>query len=269
MTVAAQPPALSEGDRIAGDLEVVAHLHRSRLLDVYDVHSDSRDCRCVAKVPRPDRLADAHARERVLSEGRLLLSLAHPHVVRAYELVEEPDPVLVLEALSGDTVGRVLARTTQPLSLHDLAHLGMHLCSALHYLHGRGIVHLDLKPQNVVIDRGMAKLIDLSIARPPGPIRAGTGSRRYMAPEQARGGEVGPPADVWGAGCLLYEAATGRRAFGAREDGYEQLERRPDPVGRSMPRDVSSVIDAALDPDPAARPTVEDLADTLDDALPD
>ena len=270
MTVGSQP-GLAEGERIADDYEVVGLLHRSRLLDVYEVHSDSRDCRCIAKLARPDRGHDERTRRRLRNEGRLLLSFTHPHVVRAYDLVEAPEPVLILETLSGETLERALARTSQPLGMTDLAFLGVHVCSALHYVHGRGIVHLDLKPANIVVDCGRAKLLDLSVARPAGAVAAGLGSRRYMAPEQARGGDVGPPADVWGAGCVLYQAATGPAAFELHRDRYDQLERRATPVaqGRTgLPRAVVAVIDAALDPEPDARPTVQELADALDDAIP-
>ncbi|HEX8104274.1 MAG TPA: serine/threonine-protein kinase [Solirubrobacteraceae bacterium] len=271
MTATLPPPVLATGARVGGDYEVVELLRRSPLFDVYDVHSDSRDCRCVAKLPRPDRAGDERTRRRLVHEGRLLLSFTHPHLVRAYELIEAPEPVLILETLSGETLAHLLARSPRGLPTGDLALLGLQLCSALHYLHGRGIVHLDLKPTNVVIDCGKAKLLDLSVARPPGTTRGGAGSRRYAAPEQIRGGEVGTAADVWGAGCVLHEVATGRRAFEARRDGYEQLERRAEPVATAcpgLPRTVAAVIDAALDPAPDARPSVAELADVLDDALP-
>jgi len=270
VSVAEKPAVLREGERITGDLEVIALLRRSRTFDVYDVFSDSRDCRCVAKLPRPDRADDERTRRRLRHEARMLLSCTHPHLVRAYELHDEPVPVLVLETLSGETLEHALSCSGGPLPLADVALLASHVCSALHYLHGRGIVHLDLKPANIVVDLGRVKLLDLSIARAPGPVAAGTGSRRHMAPEQARGGDVGPPADVWGAGCVLFHALTGRAAFGARPDGFEQLERRAEPLlpGPQLPRAIASVVNAALDPRPEARPTVEELADVLDGAIP-
>ncbi|MEV0304874.1 ABC transporter transmembrane domain-containing protein [Streptomyces prasinus] len=101
-----------------------------------------------------------------------------------------------------------------------LALLGVQLCSALHYLHGQGLLRLDLKPSNVVVDRGHAKVLDLSIARPPGPAPAGVGTFRYLAPEQARGGPLSAAADVWGIGITLYEAAVGDVPFG-RGDSRE------------------------------------------------
>src|SRR5262245_33477547 len=78
-------PLLAEGDRLTPGYMVVAHLHRGDALDVYEVWSAERECRCVAKVLRPDRLEHPGDRQRVLREGRLLQRLTHPHIVRAYE----------------------------------------------------------------------------------------------------------------------------------------------------------------------------------------
>ena len=83
----------------------------------------------------------------------------------------------------------------------------------MRYVHAAGWLHLDLKPSNVIIDAGFAKLIDFSLARAPGNHRAGIGTRPYLAPEQAAGGELGAAADVWGLGSLLFETATGATPF--------------------------------------------------------
>ena len=246
--------------------EIVEHIARSRVLDVYDVYSEERDCRCVAKLIRPD-MDNERRRRRLRDEGRLLLRLAHPHVVRAYELVERPRPVLILETLTGETLSRLIERSTRRLATDDIAFLGMHLCSALHYLHGQGYLHIDVKPSNVVTDNGAAKLLDLSIARPPGRAKRGVGTRQYMAPEQASGVSLTPATDVWGIGATLFEAATGTMPF---PDGG-QLEHRAERVRAlrpRLPRRIADAIDAALDPEPAARPSVRELADALDGSVP-
>jgi serine/threonine protein kinase len=204
---------IAAGRRIAGDYEVVAHIARSQVLDVYDVYSESRRCRCIAKLLRPDRRDDEKARQRLVGEGRLLLGLAHPHFVRAYDLVERPEPVLILETLQGETVAHMIERSRRRLDAVDVAFLGVHLCSALHYLHATGWLHLDVKPSNVVTDGGQAKLLDLSLAQRPGRARRGVGTRQWMAPEQARGDTVDPAADAWGVGATLHAAATGIPPF--------------------------------------------------------
>lgn len=266
MPALATAPAAA-GERIAPGYRVLSHLSRGRLLDTYEVWSDERRCGCVAKTVRPDLLARRDARAALRTEGRLLTSLSHPHIVRAYELRERPLPVLVLESLTGETLAHLLARRTRRLALADVAWLGVHLCSAIAYVHARGFLHLDLKPSNIVCDCGFAKLIDFSIARPRGHARSGSGTRVYMAPEQARHDLLTEATDVWGLGSVLYEAATGRRPHaGERLHDPQRLERRADPVcgSRRLPRALGAAIDACLEPVPRDRPTIGELADALE-----
>jgi serine/threonine protein kinase len=260
---------LAAGAQLAGGYEVIAHLRRGRDLDVYDVWSEERDCRCVAKTARPDKRAHRATRRRLRSEGRLLLSLAHPHIVRAYELVERPDPVVILETIDGETVDHLVGRRAQRLPAIDIAYLGMHLCSAVQFLHRHRIVHMDLKPSNVISDLGQAKLLDLSIARPPQRVKPGIGTPRYMAPEQAHGGEVGPHTDVWGIGAVLYEAAAGAPPFG--EQGVGALNGSaassvPRSVRRHrrLPGELARAIDGCLEMRPGDRPAVMELSRQLD-----
>jgi serine/threonine protein kinase len=259
------PPPLAKGARVAEGYEVIAHLSRGSVLDVYDVWSAERSCRCVAKVLRPDRANEARSRDRLRLEGRLLLRLSHPHFVRAYELLREPTLALILETLSGATLSYLIA-TRQRIPPKDLAILGKQLASALSYLHRHGYLHLDLKPGNVVAQAGVAKLFDLSIARRPGQGHAGAGTVQYLSPEQARGGQVTTAADVWGLGALLFEAATGRPPFAHRRRRYEQLQRRAKVLAGTpgLPPRLAAAIDSCLEPDPAARPTLAALASALE-----
>jgi eukaryotic-like serine/threonine-protein kinase len=259
---------IDPGSELSPGYSVLEHLSRGRHLDVYEVWSETRACHCVAKVLRPDMRADADAQRRLRNEGRLLARLTHPHVVRAYETVSgQHGTVVVLETLGGETLSHLIARRTTRLSAGELAWLGVHLCSAVHYLHGEGILHLDLKPSNVINEQGHAKVIDLSLARAPGRVRAGLGTAQYLPPEQARGGEVGPAADVWGVGAVLYAAATGNRPFGAPDNGaaFEQLRRRATRVRtmRRLPAPLADAIDGCLEPEPADRPTLIALADAV------
>jgi serine/threonine protein kinase len=256
---------LEKGATIAPGYRVVSHLSRGDLTDVYDVWSEERYCRCIAKRLRPES-DDQRRRARLVREGRLLQRLGHPHIARAYEIVHAPGPIVILETLTGETLAHLIGRRRRRLSLDEVAVLGMHLCSAVGYLHDQALLHLDLNPSNVVAECGRAKVLDLSIARRPGRGRAGVGTRQYMAPEQARGGELGPAADVWGIGAVLYEAATGQVPFrslgGSR---YDQLERVADQVSayRRVPPAFAHLVDRSLDADPALRPPVAELAEAL------
>ena len=261
-------PPLSEGAVLAPGYQVVEHLRRGSRLDVYDVWSEERDCRCVAKALRPDRLHDDRARRALRHEGRLLTSLAHPHIVRAFETVPRPHPVVVLETLTGYTLSQMIRASARRLALADVVWLGVHLCSAMHYLHARGYLHLDLKPSNVISENGKTRVLDLSVARPPGRGRKGVGTRVYMAPEQARGDVLSEKTDVWGIGAVLFEAATGRRPFSGNGGGprYPQLERRADPIRmhRRVPAAFAAAVDGCLEPEPSRRPALDELPDVLD-----
>jgi serine/threonine protein kinase len=246
-------------------VRVIAHLHRSRALDVYDAWSDERGCRCTVKTVRPDRLRDRRVVQGLLREGRLLSGMSHPHIVRAYEVHEAPRPALVLETLRGETLAHMVQNAAPRLSAAELGHLGLQLGSGLRYLHGRRTLHLDLKPANVIVDSGQAKLIDLSHAATPGAVPAGRGTWCYMAPEQARGERLGAAADVWGLGAVLYEAATGEMAFGDHDGDdrvdFPQLHRRADRVRhrRRLGAPLAEVIDAALEPDSRQRPHLHEV----------
>jgi eukaryotic-like serine/threonine-protein kinase len=289
---------LAPGETVAPGYDVIEHLRRGRNLDVYDVWSTERACRCVVKALRPDRLGREGPRTRLLGEGRLLCRLTHPHIVRAYEVIEEPLPLVVMETLAGETLGHMIDVREAVLSTPELAQLGLHLASAIRYLHAHGWLHLDLKPSNVIAECGRAKLIDLSVARPPGPAHGGIGTLYYMAPEQVRGGQLGPAADVWGIGTVLFEAATGEPAFddpnadeldygdsdepwasdepyesddlptGERfhESDYPQLStpaRRVDEL-RPLPAELADLVAACLDPDAGRRPGVDELMRALE-----
>jgi serine/threonine protein kinase len=274
MTGDVQAP-LEEGTLLAPGYEVRFHVARSRVLDVYDVWSHERDSHCVAKALRPDRLHETKPRRRLYREGRVLLAMTHPHIVRAYEMIAGPNPVLILEPLTGGSLDHVL-RGDGPLEPAVVAELGVQLCSAMHYVHGRGLVHSDLKPGNVMGDRGYAKVLDFSLARAPGRGHAGRGTAAYLSPEQARGTLVTGAADVWGIGAVLYAALTAQAPFAATdgEPRYPQLARDADRVDEHRAlapefAELSVIVADCLRRDPRERPTVGELADRLDWLLDD
>ena len=277
-------------EMLAPGYRIVEHLSRTRRLDTYEVFSEERACSCVAKTLRPDRRDDERARAALIAEGELLMALTHPHVVRGYELLREPEIVVVMETLDGETLAHLVDRHPDGMAAEDVAWLGLHLASALRYLHHKGRLHLDVKASNVVADGGRAKLIDLSLARSPGRYRAGLGTWCNLSPEQARGGELGPPADVWGLGTVLYEAATGEPAFDddgswteasdtasgpadaprtwttgeQMEAGYPQLDGpAPSASAGGVPAPLAEVIDACLAYQPDDRPSLDEVMERL------
>ncbi len=271
MTVApVAPPVEPVGVELVPGYTVLQLAHRSRLFDVYEVWSVDRHCRCAAKVVRPDRSHEGKGQRRLMREGRLLLSLSHPNVLRAYELCQRPQSALITEALPGMTIGYWIEEHG-PLKKDDLVHLGIHVSSALSYLHGKGVLHLDLKPGNLLASYGIVRVIDFSLWRKPGRASRGAGTHAYLAPEQARGQSICAATDVWGLGTVLWEAAAGRPPFGRPDDddAYEQLGRRADPIRkhRRLRADLAEAIDACLDPEPSGRPSLRELSELLDSLL--
>jgi len=271
----AEPPVLEEGALIAPGYRVVELLSRGSALDVYEVWSEERLCSCVAKTVRPDRADVLRVRCRLLQEGWLLKELSHPHLPRAFETVEGAAPVVILETDVGLTLEEIIDMRQRRLPVTDLCHLGRQLASAVRYLHGNGYLHLDIRPGNVMAHGGTATLIDLSIACPPGPVRRGTGTQEYLAPEQARGEVVSAASDVWGLGATLYEAATAVAPFAPRDDAereafgrgaFLQLVRPAPPITSlraRLPRDLAELVTGCLAMSPFERPTVLEVHDGL------
>lgn len=232
----------------------IAHLHRSNRYDTYEVWSTERLCSCVAKRPRVD--APRKTARELRTEGERLVSLCHPHIVRGYEVLEE-GPTVIMETLDGETLAHLIA--SQRLEADEVAWLGLQLASALEYLHRRELLHLDVKPGNVIATGGRAVLIDLSLARPPGRYARGLGTWCHLSPEQARGDELTAAADVWGLGTVLLEASTGRPAFPQEEPEFPQLVHAPPRADGPL----GDVIAACLAFAPEDRPTLTDVADAL------
>jgi serine/threonine protein kinase len=228
----------------------------------------------VCKLLRPHRLEDSGARRDLAREAEIAFTLAHPIVVRAFDAdVDGPRPHLVLEHLEGPTLRRLL-RKYGTLGMEQLLPLTLHICAALHYLAGARFVHLDVKPENIVMS-APPRLIDLSIARTfdeARAIRQQFGTYAYMAPEQCEPGargDIGPAADVFALGVTLFESITGSRPFDIveNEDGtprFLQLEDDPLPLPNDVPAELASAVMACLDVDPERRPTASDIALTVE-----
>ncbi len=255
------------GDLPAG-YRPLALLADGRRLETWDAWDEVRGTRCVVKLLRADRRDDPRVRQAVLLEGHLATSLAHPHLVRGYDVVDEP-PAVVLETLRGATLSALI--DDEPLGLADAAELGCQLVSVLGYLHRHDWLHLDLKPDNVVVDHGKAVLIDLSLAGRPGAGRPGAGTRGWLAPEQAIGRGLSGATDVWGLGMTLIDALTRTAPYG--DEATWESRRRWPLVHRRMPRtpegidglpeEVREVLGACISLDPAARPSLAHVQDAL------
>jgi hypothetical protein len=222
--------------------------------------------------------------ERVEREARAAARLNHPGIVGVYELASDPhDVYLVSELVRGRTLAELLRAGA--ISDRDVARIGEALCEALEHAHARGVIHRDVKPQNVMVvaepaaGAGFAKLTDFGVAHVVSGdtlTRTGdvVGTLAYMAPEQADGERVTPACDLYSLALTLYEAWTGTNPV--RAGGAAATARRlgrPLPslaaLRRDLPLELCDAIDAALDPDPARRPDPARLRAALQSAEPD
>jgi eukaryotic-like serine/threonine-protein kinase len=262
--------------RVAGRYELVRPLGRGAMA-VVDLARDVELDRRVAVKRLAEHLArDGDLRARFLREARLAARLAHPNVVRIFDVGEDGGtPFIAMEYVDGETLADLLARRGA-LPADEAAGLGVQLCRGLASAHAAGLVHRDVKPQNLLLGRdGVLKLGDFGVARGADATRltqAGTvlGTAAYLAPEQARGEEVTAAADVYAAGTVLYELLTGAppRAGASLAELGVPVEVQP-PAG--APPALARVLVACLAPEPRARPSAAEAARLLaadDETLP-
>jgi serine/threonine protein kinase len=265
-----------EGAAIAPGRTVLREIGGGSRYEALLVWDERRFAIMVAKVLRPDQAADDHALRELRREAEALERLAHPVIVRGFDaVVEGPHPHLLIEHLEGPTLRRVIKKGG-PLPLQQALPLALHAAAALHYMARERMVHLDVKPDNIVM--GVPpRLIDLSIAsdleraaRLRGPI----GTDSYMAPEQcAADGRMGTACDVFGLGATLFHALTGRKPFPrephARDSAdlavrFPQLCEEPLPLPDGLPAPLTRLVARMLDRDPDARPAAAEVATELE-----
>jgi serine/threonine-protein kinase len=217
----------------------------------------------------PAFAADEEVRHRFGQEARTLASLAHPHIVPVYDYVErEGLCLLVMEALPGGTLWDRF--TGEGLTMATACTAVLATCSGLQFAHERGVLHRDIKPDNLMFaaDRTL-KITDFGIAQVFGGDETVTtvdggviGTPAYMAPEQAEGIACGPPADVYATGTALYELLSGTLPFSLEGGSLEVLERR-------VHEDPIPLADAAPNvPPPLVEVTMRAIARDPDDRYP-
>jgi serine/threonine protein kinase len=211
--------------------------------------------------------ADPGVRVRFVSEARLLATLDHPHVVPIYDFVEQNGLcLLVMERLAGGTVRSRLQ--AGDFTIEKACAVLLAVSAGLHHAHERGVLHRDVKPENLmfasdetvkIADFGIAKVIggSATLATRSGEI---LGTPAYIAPEQARGAELGPATDVYAAGTILYELLSGKLPFPGDANPatvlYQHVYEQPAPllqVAPSVPPGLAQLIDRALASSPSDR----------------
>ncbi|HEX6021338.1 MAG TPA: protein kinase [Solirubrobacter sp.] len=269
----------AEGDEIAPGRTVLKHLGGGSRYEVLLVWDEPRFAVMVAKVLRPEISGDPEMLEDLRDEAEALDALSHPVILRRFDAVfDGPFPHLLVEHLEGPTLRRLL-RAEKKLPLQQLLPLALHVAAGLRYMALAGWVHLDIKPDNLIM--GVPpRIIDLSIARTverAARTRGALGTDPYMAPEQCGvpgyEGLLGPPADVFGLSATVWRAATGANPFprergtGDHEDPavrFPQLVAPPPEPPRDMPAALAELLLASLARDPSERPDARGFALALE-----
>ena len=265
---------LAEGDELAPGRTVLQLLGGGSAYEVFLVWDDHRHAVLVAKVLRPDRAAEPHEVHALIREVEALAALSHPVLVRSFDAdLYGPRPHVVVEHLEGPTLRRLI-RAGGPLPLEQTVPLALHVGAALQYMANEGWVHLDVKPDNIVM--GVPpRLIDLSVARPAeraARLTGRVGTDATMAPEQCDPSRatIGPAADVFGLAATLWHAVAGeppwRGVRGSEDLGerFPQLRADPVPLPARTPPRLEAALRAGLARDPADRPRAAELVNALE-----
>lgn len=234
-------PALAVGDVLAGRYEILAEVGRGGMGVVYAARDRHTGADVAVKVLLPHLLRDPAARNRFAAEMEAASRLDHPNVVAVLDRAEaDGRTFLVMELLQGWTLRAELAdrqKRDRRYSADEARHLADQLCDALSYAHAHGVVHRDVKPENVWVDDGTVKLMDFGVARLLSPAQltstgVALGTAYYMAPEQHKmRADVDHRADQYATGVVLYELLTGDVPQGVIRPPHEL--RRGIPVGMS------------------------------------
>ncbi len=217
------------------------------------------------KVLRPQFTADPNLVQRFEAEARAVARLRHPNIVEVYDVGEDQGVRFIVEELVDGRSLRQILDTEGPLPLHRAADYARQIARALDAAHRQGLVHRDIKPQNVLVDQqGVVKVVDFGIARAMTDVR-GTqqgffwGSPAYSAPELARGEAPTPATDIYSLGVVLFEMLTGRLPFEGADPlavilGHiQQPPPPPSKLRPSLPPAVDQVVLTSLAKEPAQR----------------
>lgn len=278
------------GRLVLGQFRIEEQIGTGGMGTVYRAHQITVGRNVAIKVLKPELARDEQAVSRFEREGRLAISLDHPNLVRVFLTGRFDDGRLyiVMELLEGRTLSDELEGLGPP-ALDRAVIILMKLCAALGAVHAAGVVHRDVKPQNVYLvrrgkDGDFVKLVDFGIAR---ALQAETvdssttqtgkifGTATYISPEAAAGDRTDHRSDIYSLGVLAYELLTGEPPFEGSTTGgvlMQHVHRQPPPMrdkgrGARVPEPLAAVVMRALEKDPNARPqTVAELLDALVEA---
>jgi serine/threonine protein kinase len=261
-----------------GRYKIKSELGRGGMATVYRAHDPSSNREVAIKVLPPEMLHNLVTRARFKRELKLVASLEHPAIVPVYDVGEDSDqPFFVMRYMSGGSLAAMIKR--ERFSLSDAAAIIERLASALDHAHSKGVIHRDIKPDNVLFDAGnnpylsdfgVAKFTETAVSTTGHDVM---GTPAYISPEQARGENVDHRADIYGLGAILYEMLTGNRPYPGDTVIGVAVQHLNDPIPDilkdrpDLPVEVDAIIKTAMAKDKQQRyDTALDLAVALNKA---
>ena len=247
-----------------GRYRIVRRLGQGGMARVFLAQDESLHRPVAVKVLADRHSHDPHFIERFQREARSAARLNHPNIVQVYDHAQvDGVSYIVQEYVEGETL-KELIRREAPLDARRAITIALQILAALRIAHQQGVIHRDVKPQNILVQPdGKVKVADFGIANAgeSDMTEAGSivGTAQYLAPEQARGLAVGPPADLYAVGIVLYEMLSGRVPFegdAAVTVAMRHVQEAPEPLGDRnplVPADLEAVVMRALAKDPTQR----------------
>jgi serine/threonine protein kinase/Tfp pilus assembly protein PilF len=256
---------LTTGSTFAGRYQVIEELGKGGMGRVYKVFDSDIKEKVALKLLKPEIASDRETIERFSNELRYARQISHRNVCRMYDLGKaEGTYFITMEYVSGEDL-KTMIRMSTGLTVGTILSIGKQVCDALAEAHSLGVIHRDLKPQNIMIDKGgNAKIMDFGIARSirekgiTGPSVL-IGTPEYMSPEQVEAKEVDHRSDIYSLGIILYEMATSRVPFegdtalsiAMKHKG--EIPKNPKEFNPNIPDDLSGVILKCLEKDKTKR----------------
>ncbi len=230
------------------------------------------------KVLQDDVAMDAESRRRFRTEYQAVAMLSHPNIRAVYDVVSSGDTeYIVMEYVDGINLKQYLKKK-KALSWKEALHFASQIARALAHAHSKGIIHMDIKPQNIMLPKdGTAKVADFGIAMledapDQGESDEAVGSIHYISPEQARNENIDARTDIYSLGVVMYEMLTGKLPFDgntAAEVAVQQYSTMPDApsvLNPGIPEELEEITLKAMQPDPAERyQTAEEMLEALDE----
>ncbi len=264
-TLTSSPGALAPGYTFAGRYQVFEEIGQGGMGRVYRVLDKEIDEKIVLKILNPEIAGDSKTIERFRNELKTARQISHKNVCRMYHFgKDEGVDYIAMEYVRGEDL-KSMIKMMGRLSPGQAVSIARQVCAGLAEAHRLGVIHRDLKPQNIMIDRdGHVKIMDFGIARAlktEGITGAGMliGTAEYMSPEQAEGKEVDERSDIYGLGTILYEILTGRVPFEGKSPLSVALKHKteipqdPKKINPQIPDDLSRLILRCLAKEPGRR----------------